>query len=112
MVTPGEVITAAIDNGLGWLAWAWDDGGCETNDDWFSMGYSPCGDQSDFSTGLTQFGTDVVLNPTYGLQATAVPATDLSVATITLPDSRDRSRQIRMPSCQPSLTTSILAGSA
>jgi mannan endo-1,4-beta-mannosidase len=78
MITPGQVITNADNNGLGWLAWAWDDNNlanCMADDNGFSMVKSPCGNQSNFATALTTFGTDVVLNPTYGLQASAVPAT-------------------------------------
>jgi hypothetical protein len=76
MVTPGEIITAAEANGIGWLAWAWDDNdlsGCKADDSWFSMTYQ-CGAYNQPSD-LTKFGQDVVLNPTYGLTALAKPAT-------------------------------------
>ena len=72
LITPGEIIVAAEGAGLGWLAWAWDDnnlGGCKSNDSWFSMTYN-CGLYTQTSD-LTLYGKDVVLNPTYGLQATA-----------------------------------------
>jgi len=75
---PLHVIAGANAKGFGWLAWAWDDNNlanCSADDNWFSMTYQPCGDQSNFSTALTGFGKEVVLDSTYGLQATAVPAT-------------------------------------
>jgi len=75
MVTPGEVITAAEANGLGWAAWAWDDndlGSCAADNNWFSMTYS-CGNYTAPSS-LTQYGLDVTLNPVYGLIALARPA--------------------------------------
>ena len=76
MVTPGQVITAAETNGLGWLAWAWDDndlGSCQSDNNWFSMTYN-CGVYTQTSD-LTTYGQDVVLNPTYGITALAKPAT-------------------------------------
>ena len=75
MVTPGDVITAAEANGLGWAAWAWDDndlGNCAADNNWFSMTYS-CGSYTAPSS-LTQYGLDVTLNPVYGLIALARPA--------------------------------------
>lgn len=76
--TPLHVMAGADAKGFGWLGWAWDDNnlaGCMADNNSFSMVYSPCGNQSDFSTALTMYGTTVVLDPTYGLEATAVPAT-------------------------------------
>jgi hypothetical protein len=75
MVTPGQVITAAEANGLGWLAWAWDDNNlanCKADNNWFSMTYN-CGTYTQPSD-LTNFGQDVVLNPTYGITKLAKPA--------------------------------------
>ena len=74
-VTPGQVITAAEQAGLGWLAWAWDDNdlaNCQADNNWFSMTYN-CGVYNQTSD-LTNYGQDVVLNATYGLQALAKPA--------------------------------------
>lgn len=74
-VTPEEIITAAEANGIGWLAWAWDDNnlpGCRADNNWFSMTYS-CGEYSRPSD-LTNFGRDVVLNPTFGIKGLARPA--------------------------------------
>lgn len=74
-VTPSEIISAAEANNIGWLAWAWDDNnlpGCKADNNWFSMTYS-CGTYSQPSD-LTNFGQDVVLNPTYGIRALARPA--------------------------------------
>jgi mannan endo-1,4-beta-mannosidase len=76
VVTPGEVITTAEANGLGWLAWAWDDINLENgraDDTWFSMSYNPS--VYTVPADLTIFGKDVVLNPTYGIKALATPAT-------------------------------------
>jgi hypothetical protein len=75
-VTPGQVITAAEANGLGWTAWAWDDNdiaGCKADDNWFSMTYN-CGVYTQLSD-LTLYGQDVVLNPLYGITALAKRAT-------------------------------------
>jgi hypothetical protein len=73
LVTPGEVISTAEANGLGWMAWAWDnndlDGG-RSSDRGFSMTNSGPGIYVD-SSNLTSYGRDVVLNPTYGLSVLA-----------------------------------------
>ena len=72
LITPAQVITAADTNGIGWLAWAWDDNdlaGCTSDDNWFSMTYH-CGAYTQTSD-LTSYGQDVVLNPTYGITALA-----------------------------------------
>ena len=78
-VSGGQVITAAESAGLGWLAWAWDDnnlqGGAADNN-WFSMTYAGPGVYNQTSD-LTDFGQDVVLNPTYGLQTHAKKASVL-----------------------------------
>jgi hypothetical protein len=58
------------------MAGLWDDNNlpaCKTSDDWFGMTFS-CGVYTQTSD-LTTYGKDVVLNPTYGLQALAKPAT-------------------------------------
>lgn len=76
MVTPGQIITAAESNGIGWLAWAWDDNNlpnCQADNTWFSMTYS-CG-QYVQASDLTTYGQDVVLNPAHGIRALAKPAT-------------------------------------
>jgi mannan endo-1,4-beta-mannosidase len=76
MTTPADIITAAEANGIGWIAWAWDDnnesGGASSND-WFSMTYAGPGTYTQTSD-LTTYGQDVVLNPTYGLSVLAKPA--------------------------------------
>jgi hypothetical protein len=77
LLTPTEVITAAEENGIGWLPWAWDDydlGDCRADDRWFSMTHY-CGYSS--ASDLTDFGKDVVLNPNYGIKALAKPASSL-----------------------------------
>jgi mannan endo-1,4-beta-mannosidase len=76
LLTPGEVITAAEANGIGWIAWAWDDNdlsGGSSDNNWFSMTYHGPGYYNQTSD-LTTYGQDVVLNPGYGLQALARPA--------------------------------------
>jgi Cellulase (glycosyl hydrolase family 5)/Calx-beta domain len=76
LITPGQVITAAETNGIGWLGWAWDDNdlaGAKSDNNWFSMTYAGPGIYTQTSD-LTTFGQDVVLNPTYGLQVLAKPA--------------------------------------
>ena len=76
MTTPADVINAAEANGIGWIAWAWDDnnlGGGASSDTWFSMTFSGPGIFNSTSD-LTTFGKDVVLNSSYGLKALATPA--------------------------------------
>lgn len=71
-VKPEEIITAAEANGIGWLAWAWDDinlSHCSADDRWFSMTYR-CGAYTRPSD-LTTFGREVVLSPTHGLRVLA-----------------------------------------
>ncbi len=75
-VTPGQIITAAESAGLGWLAWAWDDNDLAngaSDNNWFSMTYQGPGIYTQPSD-LTDYGQDVVLNPTYGITALAKPA--------------------------------------
>jgi len=72
LTTPAEIITAAEADGIGWLAWAWDDNdlqACQADNKWFSMTYN-CGAYGK-PEDLTRFGNDVVLNPNYGLKALA-----------------------------------------
>jgi hypothetical protein len=76
MVTPGEVISTAESNDLGWTAWAWDDNdesGGLSNNEWFSMTKTGPGVYV-ASSNLTEYGTEVVLNQTYGLSVLAKPA--------------------------------------
>jgi mannan endo-1,4-beta-mannosidase len=75
MVTPLQVIAAAEANKLGWAAWAWDDNDladCVSDNSWFSMTYN-CGTYTQTSD-LTEYGQQVVLDPTYGLAVLAKPA--------------------------------------
>jgi hypothetical protein len=76
LTTPADVINAAEANGIGWIAWAWDDNnqsGGASNDNWFSMTFSGPGIFTS-TADLTTFGKDVVLNSSYGLQTLAKPA--------------------------------------
>ena len=62
-------------NQLGWAAWAWDDndlGDCMADNNGFSMTYN-CGTYSQPSD-LTEYGQQIVLDPTYGLSVLAKPA--------------------------------------
>jgi hypothetical protein len=66
LVTPLEIITAAEQQGLGWLAWAWDDnnlGGSQTNNEWFGMTYKGAGTYAK-DADLTMFGQEIVLGCT------------------------------------------------
>jgi mannan endo-1,4-beta-mannosidase len=75
LVTPAQIITTAEANQVGWLAWAWDDVDlqhCLADNHWFSMTYN-CGTYTQPSD-LTNYGQDVVLNPTYGISVLAKPA--------------------------------------
>ena len=70
------MINAAEANGIGWIAWAWDDNnlsGGVSNDNWFSLTYRGPGLYASTSD-LTIFGKDVVLDATYGLKKLAKPA--------------------------------------
>jgi mannan endo-1,4-beta-mannosidase len=78
-VPPDQIIISAEAAGLGWLAWAWDDNnlsGGASNDNWFSMTYQGPGIY-DKPSDLTQYGQDVVLNPTFGITALAKRASVL-----------------------------------
>ena len=75
LVTPGQIIQAAEANGLGWMAWAWDDDNlspCGANNTWFGMAWS-CTKYT-VPSDLNWYGLDVVLNPAYGFDALASPA--------------------------------------
>ena len=75
LVTPDQIITAAEQNGIGWLAWAWDDNdlaNCSADNNWFSMTYK-CGAYTQPSD-LTGYGQDIVLSTTHGLSVLAKPA--------------------------------------
>jgi len=75
LVPPGQIIQTAEANGLGWMAWAWDDDNlspCGANEKWFGMTYN-C-KMYNVPSDLNWFGLDVVLNPAYGLSALATPA--------------------------------------
>ena len=75
MLTPLQVIAAAEANQLGWAAWAWDDNDladCMSDNNWFSMTYN-CGVYTQPSD-LTDYGQQIVLDPTYGLSVLAKPA--------------------------------------
>lgn len=65
-VTPDILMQTLQQNQMGWLAWSWDDGGCE-----FNLLACP-----NFTyQNLTPYGQDVILSPGFGMQAAAKPAT-------------------------------------
>jgi hypothetical protein len=73
LLTPSQIITAAEANGIGWIPWAWDDNDLQSgmsDDQWFSMTYAGPGIYLQPSD-LTDYGRDIVLNPTYGLRLLA-----------------------------------------
>ena len=66
LVTPLEIITAAEQAGLGWLAWAWDDNnqnGGQTDNEWFGLTYKGPGTYTK-DADLTMFGQQIVLGCT------------------------------------------------
>jgi len=74
LVTPQQIIQTSEANGIGWIAWAWDDNdqaGCASDNSGFGMTYL-CGLYTAASS-LTHFGLDVTLNPAYGWSALASP---------------------------------------
>jgi hypothetical protein len=79
LVTPNQIISAAEADGIGWLAWAWDDNNlanCASDDRWFSMTRS-CGRYTQ-PADLTSFGRDVELDPNYGIAVLAKRASIFS----------------------------------
>jgi hypothetical protein len=63
LATPLEIVSAAEEHGLGWLAWAWDDNDMaqsETNNEGFGMTYHS-GEYTGSSSNLTMFGQQIVL---------------------------------------------------
>ena len=70
-VLPDDIMQAAQTYGFGWMAWSWDDGGCEFN----LLGPCPS------TTGVwdyadrTAYGMDVINSPGFGMQAAAQKAT-------------------------------------
>ena len=74
-MTPARIIQAAEGANFCWMPWAWDDNdlaSCGSDNNWFSMTYS-CG-QYTAPSGLTWYGLDMTLNPAYGWDALASPA--------------------------------------
>jgi mannan endo-1,4-beta-mannosidase len=76
---PLDIIKGAEANGLGWMAWAWDDPAYNPNpstDFALSMGaQAPYGGDYTSTNDLTPFGKIVVETPGWGLKALAVPQT-------------------------------------
>jgi mannan endo-1,4-beta-mannosidase len=63
LLKPEQVVADAEANGLGWLAWSWDDNdlaGCGGDDNWFAM-VTKCGQYTgNDATELTLFGRTIV----------------------------------------------------
>jgi Cellulase (glycosyl hydrolase family 5) len=75
MIAPLDIIATAEANNVGWIGWAWDDNdlaSCQSDNNWFAMTYN-CGEYTQASD-LTEFGQQIVLDPTYGLSVLATPA--------------------------------------
>jgi len=75
MVPPARIIQAAEAANFGWMPWSWDDNdlaSCGADNKWFDMTYS-CG-QYTAPSSLTWYGLDMTLNPAYGWDALASPA--------------------------------------
>jgi hypothetical protein len=75
LIAPARVIQAAEGANFGWMPWAWDDNNlasCGSNNTWFDMTFS-CGIYT-APTSLTWYGLDMTLNPAYGWDALASPA--------------------------------------
>lgn len=77
-VTPAQIVTAAEENGLGWLYWAWDDHSGNSVFFGFSTWFSATQGNGGFFNGnvtlLTINGLDIVTNPIHGLWGLAVPS--------------------------------------
>jgi hypothetical protein len=79
-LTPATVIQFANARNIGWMAWAWDDGGetffGQTNNKQFSLTAGvPTNGAYPSNTDLTTFGNEVILNPTFGTFVAAQKAT-------------------------------------
>jgi len=75
LVTPARIIQAAEGAGFGWMPWGWDDNNlnnCMADNNSFAF-VSYCGQYAKPSD-LTWYGLDIVLNPAYGYDALASPA--------------------------------------
>jgi hypothetical protein len=69
-VTPDILMQTLQTYQMGWLAWSWDDGGCQFN----LLG--PCPNNGTWLySNLTPYGTDVITSPGFGMQAVSRPAT-------------------------------------
>jgi mannan endo-1,4-beta-mannosidase len=73
LMTPKRLITEAEANGIGWMAWAWDDG-IQYGNDFFALVLNANGNYN-MTSDLTTYGQTVVEDPTVGLKVLAKPAT-------------------------------------
>jgi len=78
MLTPLQIMQAAEQRGMGWMAWAWDDPGCygcsseQACQNTFTLSW----DGVYHSTAdLTNYGRQVIEDPTYGTLKLGQPAT-------------------------------------
>lgn len=74
LVSPNRVMQLASLMTNGWIAWAWDDNVGAADNTWYDL----CDNADTFyasSADLSSYGKIVVLDPTIGTIATAVPAT-------------------------------------
>jgi hypothetical protein len=75
LTTPARIIQVAEGAGFGWMMWGWDEpnlANCMANNSSMSLTYN-CGRYS-VPSDLTEYGLDMALNPAYGWDALASPA--------------------------------------
>jgi mannan endo-1,4-beta-mannosidase len=77
MITPTQVISACEARGFGWMAWAWDDPGCygcsseASCENTFTLSWDGWYNST---KDLTDYGRQVVEDPTYGTLKLGTPA--------------------------------------
>jgi sRNA-binding regulator protein Hfq len=78
-VTPDILMQTLQTYQMGWLAWSWDDGGCEFN----LLGPCPNSTGTWNYSNMSAYGKDVILSPTFGMQAASKTATVFNPKTST-----------------------------
>jgi len=78
MLTPNQIMQAAEQRSMGWMAWAWDDPGCfgcssaQGCENTFTLSWDGVYNSS---ADLTSYGRQVIEDPMYGTLKLGVPAT-------------------------------------
>jgi hypothetical protein len=84
LMSPIEIMGTAEAYNFGWIPWAWDDPASGTGNSYADLGFAMCQNAAVWAGGgysasnpadLTDYGRQIVLNPTYGTSVLAVPAT-------------------------------------